>query len=109
MVDTFRPPPPSRPGSDRRSSLAGASVLRSCTARELRELAYDMAGRLDRDAVDRADERAIDDAVEAAVVATLPQIVDLLDTELAPRLEALPFRARLALSDARRLRDLGLD
>lgn len=105
MVDTSHPPPASRYGC----TPARAAALGACTARELRELAYDLAGRLDRDAVDRNEERAIDEAVEAAVIAVLPQIVDALDAELTPRLEALSLRARLALADARRLRALGLD
>jgi len=87
-----------------------ASVgLNPCMARELLDLARDLAGRLDRDAVDEASEHAIDEALEATVAAVLPRIIDALDAEITPRLEALPLRARMALADARRLRDLGLD
>jgi hypothetical protein len=105
MVDTYRPIPahdttavdPVRRGPD------------ACMARELLDMARDLAGRLDRDAVDEAAERAIDEALDATVAAVLPRIIGVLDAELTPRLEALPLRTRIALADARRLRDLGLD
>ena len=105
MVDTHRAMP--IPAIRARISI-GIEPDR-CMARELLDLARDLAGRLDRDAVDQASERAIDEALEATVAAVLPQIVDVLDAELTPRLEALPLRSRMALADARRLRELGLD
>ena len=72
---------------------------------ELREMADDLAGRLDRDELSREDEELI----EAAVVAALPVVFEVLDRELTPRLEALPLKARLTLARARRRRDYGLD
>jgi hypothetical protein len=105
MIDTFRPPP----STHRQPPRAAVPGPGSCLARELRELAHDLAGRLDRDAVDRAEERVIDDAIEAAVIAVLPAITGLLEEELSPRLEALPLHARLALADTRRHRELGVD
>jgi hypothetical protein len=104
MVDTFHPPP-----FTTRVRPTAATGPQGCMARELRELARDLAGRLDRDAVARDEERAIDEALEATVTAVLPRIVGVLDAELTPRLEALPLHTRLALADARRLRELGFD
>jgi hypothetical protein len=104
MVETFDPVPQTRP-----SLPTSAELSRGCMARELLELARDLAGRLDRDAVGGPEEAAIDEALEATVTTVLPRIVRMLDAELTPRLEALPLRARLALADARRVRAMGLD
>ena len=76
---------------------------------ELREMADDLAGRLDRDELSREDEELIVEAIDAAVVAALPVVFEVLDRELTPRLEALPMKARLTLARARRRRDYGLD
>ncbi len=76
---------------------------------ELREIADDMAGRLDRDELGRDDEQLITDAMDAAVLAALPFVLDVLDRELTPRLEALPLKTRLTLARARYRRDCGLD
>jgi hypothetical protein len=76
---------------------------------ELRELADDLAGRLDRDELCRDDEQLIADAIDAAVLAALPVVLDVLDRELTPRLEALPLKTRVTLARARRRRDYGLD
>jgi len=105
MVDTYH----AVPIRDSRTEMLRRVGPEACMARELLDLAHDLAGRLDRDAVDAASERAIDEALEATVDAVLPRILDVLDMELTPRLEALPLRTRMALADARRLRDLGLD
>ncbi len=105
MVDTYR----AIPVRDARTTIAIGIGSDACMARELLDLARGLAGHLDRDAVDEASERAIDEALEAAVAAVLPQIVDVLDAELTPRLEALPLRTRMVLANSRRMRDLGLD
>lgn len=76
---------------------------------ELREIADDLAGRLDRDELSRYDEELIADAIDAAVEAALPVVMEALDRELTPRLEALPLNTRLTLARARRRRDYGLD
>ncbi len=55
------------------------------------------------------DEELITEALDAAVVAALPVVFEVLDRELTPRLEALPLKARLTLARARRRRDGGLD
>ena len=76
---------------------------------ELREMADDLAGRLDRDELSRADEELIAEAIDAAVIAALPVVFEVLDRELTPRLEALPLKTRLTLARARRRREYGLD
>jgi hypothetical protein len=76
---------------------------------ELRDMADDLTGRPDRDELSRDDEELIGDAIDAAVLAALPTVLDALDAELTPRLEALPLRTRLTLARARRRRDYGLD
>jgi hypothetical protein len=95
-----------------RVTAVSAPVARGCHSRlelELREIAEDLAGRLDRDELSRDDEQLRADAVDAAVLAALPDVLDVLDRELTPRLEALPLRTRLTLARARRRRDYGLD
>jgi hypothetical protein len=76
---------------------------------ELRAMADDLVGRLDRDELSRPDEERITEAIDAAVAAALPDVVAVLDRELTPRLEALPSHTRLTLARARRRRDIGLD
>ncbi len=77
--------------------------------RELRVLAADMAGRLDRDELSRSDESLVEEAIEAAVLAALPVVLEIMDRELTPRLESLPLGARLTLARARTRSDFGLD
>ncbi len=105
MIDTLRPPP-SPQGLPSSTAIPGHD---SSMVRELRELARNLAGRLDRDAVPSPEERALEDAIDAAVTLVLPQIVSALDAELTPRLESLPLHTRLALLNARRRGDLGFD
>jgi hypothetical protein len=76
---------------------------------ELRDVADEIAGRLDRDELSLAQEQLVADAIEAAVAAALPDVVAVLDRELTPRLESLPLDTRLTLARARRRRDFGLD
>jgi hypothetical protein len=105
MVDTLHPPP----STHATPAAMGVFGPESCMARELRELARDLAGRLDRDAVPSPEERALEEALEAAVAVVLPRIVTLLDAELTPRIETLPLHTRIALVDSRQRRDLGFD
>jgi hypothetical protein len=76
---------------------------------ELRQMADDLAGRLDRDELSREDEELIADAIDATVAAALPAVFEVLDRELTPRLEKLPLRARLTLARARSRRDYWMD
>lgn len=76
---------------------------------ELRALAADMAGRTDRDELSRDGEAMVADALDAAVAASLPAIIAILEQELTPRIEDLPLRARLTLSRARRRHEFGVD
>jgi hypothetical protein len=76
---------------------------------ELRQIADDLAGRPDRDELDRAEEELIDEALDSATLAVLPVILEALDRELTPRLEALPLHTRLVLARVRRRREFGLD
>ena len=75
----------------------------------LHEIADDLVGRLDRDELSRADGELIAEALEAAVRVALPEVLEVLDRELTPRIEALPLNTRLTLARARRRRDYGLD
>lgn len=77
--------------------------------RELRDLAAHMAGRLDRDELPRDDELLVEEAVDAAVLAALPLVLEIIDRELTPRLEALPLGTRLVLARARSRYDFGVD
>lgn len=112
MIDTLRlvrpPGAPAAPDGcspgDVRAIVEGARL-----ERELRELAADMAGRLDRDEISRLDEDLLEEAIEAAVLAALPLVLEIMDRELTPRLESLPLAARLTLARARRRCDFGLD
>jgi hypothetical protein len=98
MLDLDRPPSQTFRSAVASSAAAGA---RCRLALELRVLAGDMAGHVDRDELTPAEETALADAIEAAVDAVLPRIVDELDDVLTPRLEALPLHARLTLARAR--------
>ena len=75
----------------------------------LRELAGDVAGRLDRDEISPDNEALVAEAIDEAIAAVLPLLLELLDRELTPRIEALPLSTRLALAEARRRRELGFD
>jgi hypothetical protein len=93
----------------RATATAGAaSRCRSRLALELRVVAEDMAGRVDRDELTREEELILADALEATVAAVLPEVVKALDDALTPRLEALPLHARLTLVRARGRREFGL-
>ena len=85
-----------------------AAGSRSRLALELRVVAADTAGRVDRDELTFAEEILLADALEAAVAAVLPQIVDALDDALTPRLESLPLHARLTLARARGRNEYGV-
>lgn len=76
---------------------------------ELRALAEDMVGRIDRDELSRFDEALVAGAIDEAVAAAMPEIRALLDQELMPRLEALPPMTRLTLARARRRLEFGID
>ena len=75
----------------------------------LRELAGDLAGRLDRDEISPDNEALVAEAIDEAITAVLPVLLELLDRELTPRIEALPLATRLALVEARRRREIGFD
>jgi hypothetical protein len=88
------------------SSVTGA---RSRLALELRVVAEDLAGRVDRDELTLDEEIRLNDALDDAVEAVLPEVLDLLEFALSPRVEALPLHARLTLTRARGRREYGLD
>jgi hypothetical protein len=76
---------------------------------DLRLVAESLTGCVDRDELTPAEEARLNEALDAAVEAVLPQVLDLLDMALTPRVEALPLHTRLTLRRARRRRDYGLD
>jgi hypothetical protein len=82
---------------------------RSRLALELRGVAEDMAGRVDRDELTFDEELRLSEALDEVVDAVLPAIMEALDEVMTPRLEALPLHARLALARARDRRELGLE
>ena len=104
MIDVLHPRRP--PTTSTHVRFAGS---RSALGLTLHELAEDMTGRLDRDELTRDEESLLTDAIDDAVASAMPGIVELLEAELAPRMEALPLHARLTLAGARRRRSLGLD
>ena len=85
------------------------SGVRSRLALELRIVAEDLAGRVDRDELTFDEEFRLNDALDDAVEAVLPQVLELLGVALSPRVEALPLHARLTLARARGRREYGLD
>jgi hypothetical protein len=104
MIDTLHGvhPPPGA-GLDRRV-VPGP---RSCLGHDLRDLAEDLIGQVDRDEL-RADEAAeLARVLDEVVLASLPQVAGLVAAELGPRIESLPLHARLALANARERRRLG--
>jgi len=82
---------------------------RSRLALELRVVAEDLAGRVDRDELTFDEEYRLNNALDDAVEAVLPQVLELLEVSLSPRVEALPLHARLTLTRARGRREYGLD
>ena len=108
MIDVLHPPRPPVEPTTASASLRSPG-LRSPLGLRLREVAEDMAGHVDRDELTRDEESLLADSLDDAVAAAMPRIVELLDAELTPRMEALPVHARLTLAGARRRRSLGLD
>lgn len=102
----LKPPPTQTFRSATASSATAGS--RSRLALELRVVAADMAGRVDRSELTITEELLLADALEAAVAAVLPQVVEALDDALTPRLESLPLHARLTLARARGRSEYGL-
>ncbi len=97
-----------------RTSITVASIRvdpgpRTRLELELRDVADEIAGRVDRDELSRTEEERVAETVNAAVAAALPDVVAVLDRELTPRLEALPLATRLTLARARRRRDFGFE
>ena len=76
---------------------------------ELRALAEDMAGHLDRDELSLDDECLLAEILDEAVAAAMPAITDTLDRELTPRIESLPLGTRLTLARARSRLEFGVD
>ena len=106
MIDVLhRPGPPDEPAA----TTTHVPGRRSRLALELRELASDMVGRIDRDELTPDEEDALGDLLDESVAALLPRVAQLLEAELAPRVEALPVHARVTLAGARRRRAFGLD
>ncbi len=85
------------------------SGVRSRLSMELRVVAGDLAGNVDRDELTFEEEMRLNDALDDAVASVLPEVLDLLETALSPRVEALPLHARLTLARARGRREYGLD
>jgi len=105
MLDTLQTARPAGVRTAARTSGAPRTRL----ALELRVLAADMAGTVDRDELSRMDEVMVEDALDAAVAAALPAILEVLDRELTPRMESLPLGTRLTLARARRRVEFGVD
>ena len=105
MVQVLRPALQAIPVTVRRS----VSGTRSRLALELRVVAEDLAGRVDRDELTLDEEFRLNDALDDAVESVLPQVLDLIEQALSPRVEALPLHARLTLTRARGRREYGLD
>jgi hypothetical protein len=105
MVQVLRPALQAVPVTVHRS-VSGA---RSRLALELRGVAEDLAGRVDRDELTFDEEFRLSDALDDAVESVLPQVLFLLEESLTPRVEALPLHARLTLARARGRREYGLD
>ncbi len=106
MIDVIRP---SAPPDGLGANTTHRPGPRSTLALDLRELAGDMVGRLDRDELPLEEEDALSDLLDEAVAAVLPRVALLLEAELAPRVEALPVHARVTLAGARQRRAFGLD
>lgn len=85
------------------------SGLRPRLAMELRVVAEDLAGRVDRDELTLDEEMRLSDALDEAVESVLPQVLEMLELALSPRVESLPLHARLTLARARGRIEFGLD
>lgn len=105
MVQVMRPALQTIP----ETAHSPVSGIRSRLSMELRVVAEDLAGRVDRDELTFDEEMRLNDALEDAVEAVLPQVLELLELALSPRIEALPLHARLTLTRARGRREYGLD
>jgi hypothetical protein len=105
MVPVLRTAPQANPVAPH----AFAAGARCRLALELRLAAEDLAGRVDRDELTFDEEVWLSDALDEAVDAVLPQVLELLEVALSPRVEALPLHARLTLARARGRREYGLD
>ena len=105
MIQMLRPVLQATPVTARWS----ASETRSRLAPDLRVVAGYLAGCVDRDELTPDEEARLNDALDEAVEAVLPQVLNLLDMALTPRVESLPLHARLTLTRARRRREYGLD
>lgn len=88
---------------------ASVSGIRSRLSMELRLVAEDLAGKVDRDELTFDEEMRLNGALDDAVESVLPQVLELLEASLSPRVEALPLHARLTLTRARGRREYGLD
>jgi hypothetical protein len=104
MVQVVRPALQAIPITVHRS----VSGTRSRLALELRVVAEDLAGRVDRDELTFDEEFRLNDAIDDAVESVLPQVLDMLEQSLTPRVEALPLHARLTLTRARGRHEYGL-
>lgn len=104
MVEALRPPLHAIP-----ISVPQPCGTRCRLALQLRTMAEDLAGRVDRDELTFDEEARLSDLLDDAVDAILPQVVELLEESLTPRVEALPLHVRVTLSRARGRREYGLD
>lgn len=105
MVQVLRPALQAVPITVR-PTVAGS---RSRLALELRVVAEDLAGHVDRDELTFDEEMRLNDALDNAVESVLPQVLEMLELALSPRVEALPLHARLTLTRARSRVEYGLD
>jgi hypothetical protein len=96
------PPPGSVP-------VTGRHLVRTHLREELREVAWDLIGRPDRDELTSDDLRQLSAEVEDAVEVVLEDLLQSLERALTPRVEALPLRARLQLANVRLRRQIGYD
>ena len=98
MMTTLREPQPTPDPGEHVREVPGP---RTCLGLDLRELAEDLAGRVDRDELSSAEAADFADVLDGVVITVLPQVADLIAAELGSRLESLPLHARLALANAR--------
>jgi hypothetical protein len=104
MIQVLRPALQATPATVH-TSVSGTHARLSL---ELRGVAEDLAGRVDRDELTVDEELRLSDALDDAVEAVLPQVLALLEVSISPRVEALPLHARLTLVRARGRREYGL-
>lgn len=105
MVQVLRPALQPAPVTVR----PAGSGTRSRLALELRVVAEDLAGRVDRDELTFDEELRLSDALDDAVESVVPQVLEMLELALTPRVEALPLHTRLTLVRARGRREYGHD